>query len=460
MLDNQFEQEKLKRCIHKNPRALVLYTLNAFHIDDILLDTLMANVFDQISVFEQRDRAFIHSLIYGVIRWRSYLDHIISQLSHRDISKISMPILNVLRMGIFQMEFMDRIPDHAAVNTSVELIHVFAPQYLSRFVNGILRETIRSKEKIVWPDESSQINEFMSVKYAYPQWLIKRWINYWGVNITKNICQAGNVVPPIVLRTNTLKTNRSDLIDQLASDVQKITKTDHAPDGICVSNLKFAIVHSAAFKNGLYQVQDESAQLIGLIVSPEPGEVILDACAGRGGKTGHMAQCMNNTGTILAVDRSKEKLRSLSDEMKRLGVSIVSSYRHRWKKGLKDRLFDRVLLDAPCSGLGVIRRYPDMKWKKNQTHIMQNALQQTKLIQTIAPHVKPGGKLVYSVCSLEPEETSQVVEKFLSQNKNFIIDKQNKLILDSFIDKNGYYYFRPDIHSMDGFFAVCLIRLE
>lgn len=460
MNNNQTIQKKLKSHIHKNPRALVLYTLNAFHIDDILLDRLMLDLFDHISLFDQRDRALIHSLVYGVIRWRSCLDYMICQLSHSAISKISLPILNILRIGMFQMMFLDRIPEHAAVSTSVDLTHIFAPEYLSRFVNGILREATRSRDKFHWPDESTQQLEFLSVKYAYPKWLIQRWIIYWGVSITKDLCQAGNIVPPIILRTNTLKTERSDLIKQLASNVHHVAETCHAPDGICISNLKFAIGDTKPFINGLYQVQDEASQLVGLIVSPEPGETILDACAGRGGKTGHLAQIMKNFGTILAVDRSKEKLCNLSDEMKRLGVSIVSTCQHRWKRGLNESLFDRVLLDAPCSGLGVIRRHPDMKWKKTKTHIFQNANTQKQLLKKIASHVRPGGKLIYSVCSLEPEETSQIVENFLSQNQNFIIDKQSKLSLAPFIDQNGYYYFRPDIHFMDGFFAVCLIRLS
>jgi len=446
--------------MHKNPRGLVLYTLNAFHYEDILLDTLMMNVFDQISLFEQRDRALIHFLIYGVIRWRSYLDHIISHVSHISISKISLPILNTLRMGLFQLFFMDRIPQHAAVSSSVALVHIFSAKYLARFVNGILREAIRSNDKIHWPDETTQPVDFLSVKYAYPRWLIQRWVNQWGVRVTKDLCNAGNTVPPIILRTNTLKIERSQLIHQLASDAKNIARTVHSKDGICISNLKYAIGNTELFERGLYQVQDEAAQLVGMIISPKPGELILDACAGRGGKTGHLAQCMNNLGTIVAVDRSKEKLRVLTDEMKRLGVTIVSTSQHRWKKRMNDRLYDRVLVDAPCSGLGVIRRHPDMKWKKTKTHIIQNAKNQAKVLQTTAKHVKPGGQLVYSVCSLEPDETSHIVEKFLSQHKNFIIDTNNNNILEPFIDKKGYYFFRPDIHTMDGFFAVSLIRTQ
>jgi len=458
--NNQQIQTRLKSSGHQNPRALALFTLNAFHLDDILLDTLIFNVSDQISSYDQRDRAFIHSLVYGVIRWRSYLDHIIVQLSHRPISKIFLPILNTLRMGLFQMMFMDRIPEHAAVNTSVDLVHTFAPKYLTRFVNAVLREAVRSKDRIHIPDTTPPEPDYLSIRYAYPKWLIQRWFAYWGPDITQDLCQAGNQVPPIVLRANTLKIKRSDLIKTMASNVQSITKTSHAPDGICVSNLKCAIGNSEPFKKGLFQVQDEAAQLIGLIVAPKPGETILDACAGRGGKTGHLAQYMNNQGLIVAVDQSKEKINILSDEMKRLGITIVSTCQHRWPKALDDRLFDRVLLDAPCSGLGVIRRHPDMKWKKTEAHIFQNAKKQQKLLNRMAFHVKPGGTLVYCVCSFEPEETSQIVEKFLSQHINFTIDKKIHSILETFINIKGYYLFRPDIHLMDGFFAVSLIRSE
>jgi 16S rRNA (cytosine967-C5)-methyltransferase len=451
-------QKRIRSSANNNPRLLALFILNEFHLNDILLDTLILSEFDQISYFDQRDRALIHSLVYGVIRWRSNLDNIIRQMSHIPISKISIPILNTLRMGLFQMFFMDRIPEHACVNSSVELVLIFAPNYLGRFVNGILRETIRSKEKIHWPDETSQISEYLSIKYAYPKWMVTRWIHNWGERVARDLCLSGNSVPSIILRTNTLKIERCDLNHKLNSSAHSIENTIYSPDGISLTNLKCAIGNSHLFKKGLFQVQDEASQLIGIIVSPQPGESILDACAGRGVKTGHLAQCMNNRGSIMAVDRSKNKLQILTGEMKRLGITIVSTCQYRWKRVLEDRLFDRVLIDAPCSGLGVIRRHPDMKWKKSKDHILQNAQAQTKLLQVISQHVKPKGKLIYSVCSLEPEETYQVVEKFLSQNKNFVIEKGSHSTLEPFIDKNGYYFFRPDIHFMDGFFAVRLIH--
>ncbi|ETR74495.1 MAG: 16S rRNA (cytosine967-C5)-methyltransferase [Candidatus Magnetoglobus multicellularis str. Araruama] len=376
--NNQFIQSKLKQCITNNPRAFALFTLNEFHLNEVFLDALLNDHFCHVKGYEQRDRALIHSLVYGVIRWRLYLDFIIDQCASSGCSKIELPVLNVLRMGLFQLLFLDRIPDHAAVNTSVELIRLFAPNYLSRFVNGVLRGCIRSKGKIRWPDETTHPIDTLSVKYAYPKWLVKRWIEYKGIADTKALCRYGNEVPPIILRTNTLKTSRSHLLELLSSDFTHISKTFHSPDGICLSSIKLAVGQLDSFKKGLYQVQDEAAQLISLIVSPRPGETILDACAGRGGKTGHLAQFMNNKGTIFAVDHSSEKRHILSHEMQRLGVSIVKIRQHRWEKVLNNLLFDRVLVDAPCSGLGVIRRHPDMKWKKTQRHIFQNARQQKK----------------------------------------------------------------------------------
>ena len=418
----------------------------------------MDNLVDPPAEFNQRDRALAHSLIHGVIRWQSFLDHIICQFSKTPFQKISLPVLNILRMGLFQLMLMDRIPEHAVVNTSVDLAKIFAKPYLTRFVNGLLREVIRSKDFITWPDENQNFIEALSVKQSYPKWLLKRWHHQWGKDITKALCKAGNEIPSIILRCNTLKKNRKQLIDILTPEVRIISPTTHAPDGICISSPKHGLSTLKSFQDGMFQVQDEAAQLIGLLVSPKPNETILDACAGRGGKTGHLAQLMNNQGHILAVDRAMEKLNILSAEMTRLGVSIVSTFKYRWKKPLDNKQFDRILIDAPCSGLGVIRRHPDMKWKKTESHIQQNAQKQKQLLQSIAGHLKPHGRLVYVVCSLEPEETTEIIENFLYHHENFTIEKHNHPILEPFMDKNGYFISRPDKFSMDGFFAVCLTQ--
>jgi 16S rRNA (cytosine967-C5)-methyltransferase len=451
-------QSKLIK-VNNNPRVLSLYILNNFQIKDCLLDTLMKEAFQQASFLDQRDRSFVFSLVYGVIRWQLNLDYMIGQLSQTPFSKISIPVCNILRMGLFQIEFMDRIPNHAAVNASCELTRIFAPNYLTRFVNGILRQAIRSKGSIQWPDESKNRVKAISIQYAHPEWLVKRWINHWGIDHTKALCIAGNVIPDIVLRTNTLKISQKDLIRQLKTDVKELKPSLHAPDGICISHIRTPLDHMESFKKGYFQVQDEAAQLIGLMLSAQQGESILDACAGRGGKTAHIAQCMNNKGTITAVDQSPQKLETLASEMKRLGISIVKKIQHQWKTPLKSVYFDRILLDAPCSGLGVIRRHPDMKWKKTESYISRHKTIQSQLLEMVSIHLKPGGQMVYAVCSLEPEETTMIVDHFLSNHFDFSIVKQFNPIIDPFLSDEGYLITFPDKHHMDGFFAVCLQKM-
>ena len=449
-------QKKLASKTKKNPRVLSLLILNDFYINDCQLDTLMNDAYDIAEVFEQRDRSLFFSLVYGVIRWQLNIDFVIKQFSRIPFSKIDLPICNVLRLGFFQILFMDRIPNHSAVDTSVEITKNFAPKYLVNFVNGVLRQAIRKSESIKWPDESTNFVEFIAVNYSYPEWIIHRWIKNWGMDSTRAFCKSSNSIPPIVIRTNTIKINRKELILQLKSKVKKISETPHAPDGIRSSGLKQSFDNMDLFKKGFFQVQDEAAQLISMLVSPQPGDKILDACAGRGGKTGHLAQIMNNKGLIWAVDQSDQKLDTLKTEMKRLGVTNVKTHKHNWKKNIDKQLFDRILLDAPCSGLGVIRRHPDMKWKKNKQHILQNQEKQELLLKTISKQLKPGGTLVYAVCSLEPEETTITIEKFLSHHSNFTIEKSVNPILVNFINDKGYFLTRPDINQMDGFFAVCL----
>jgi len=439
-----------------NPRALSLYILNDFQVKDCLLDTLMNEAFYQSNSFDQRDRSFVFSLVYGVIRWQSYLDFVIQQLSRTPFSKISLPVCNVLRMGLFQVLFMDRVPDYAAVNASVALTRIFAQNYITRFVNGILRQAIRAEKSIQLPDPSDNQEKALSIQYAYPKWLVHRWIKQWGFDQAKSLCIAGNKIPDITLRTNTLKIKQDQLINALLSSAEKVESTEHVPDAICISQLNEPVDQMESFKKGLFQVQDEAAQLISLMLSAQPGESILDACAGRGGKTGHLAQCMNNQGTIYAVDQSYQKLEMLNFEMKRLGITIVQTHKHQWNKAFHSNNFDRILLDAPCSGLGVIRRHPDMKWKKNEQHIHRNHNIQTKLLEMVSSHLKPGGHLVYAVCSLEPEETTVIVNTFLTRHSHFTIKKQHDPILNTFLTDDHYLMTVPSKHHMDGFFAVCL----
>jgi 16S rRNA (cytosine967-C5)-methyltransferase len=261
-----------------------------------------------------------------------------------------------------------------------------------------------------------------------------------------------------------LKTRRETLLKFLEKDVETVARTDYAPDGIFFFNPKKSIPEIKAFEDGLFQVQDEAAQLISFLLNPQPGETVLDACAGLGGKTGHISQMMKNRGKLTAMDNNEKKLMRLQSEMHRLGVSVVTLRTHDLNDPAGNKRigeFDRILLDAPCSGLGVLRRNPDAKWSTLEQDLIRNSKRQAKFLDHLAPHVKPAGVLVYCVCSMEPEENESVIKGFLNKHKDFAIEKNPgglPVQARSLLTGNGYLKTFPHLNNMDGFFAVCMKR--
>jgi 16S rRNA (cytosine967-C5)-methyltransferase len=294
--------------------------------------------------------------------------------------------------------------------------------------------------------------------------MVKRWLDRLGVEETIKLCKANNQIPPVTLRTNTLKVAREDLHRSLTPFAREIDPTGFAPEGLALMGLKRPVGDMPSFREGLFQVQDEAAQLVGHFLDPRPDETILDACAGLGGKTGHTGQLMNNSGVIRAMDQHAGKLGSLKASMERLGISTVTTWHHDLTAPGPEDLegaFDRILLDAPCSGLGVLRRNPDTKWNKQEADLARLNDKQQGLLDALAPWVKRGGWLVYCVCSLEPEEGDRVVEDFLKRHPEFAICRSSSRLAQMdkhFVDKSGIFRTVPQKHGMDGFFAVRLQR--
>ena len=429
------------------------------------LDRIIADDIDQRDLrMTRRDRNFINVLIYGVLRWRQNLDWIIRHYSKIKFEKIQPEVLNILRLGLFQIFFLDRIPDSAAVNTSVELVGGIAPPWVVKYVNAVLRNAARSRADLPWPSVNDDPETALSVLKSFPLWLTTKWVNRFGMEETEQLCNAVNEIPPITIRTNTIKTSRDELLHVLSHETEKISKTPYSPDGICFFGPKKAVHEFSAFKKGWFQVQDEAAQLISYILSPRPNEKILDACAGLGGKTGHIAQMMENKGQIIAIDKNKEKLLRLDSEMIRLGIQNVKTFVYDLEKPLPINdigKFDKILLDAPCSGLGVIRRNPDIKWDATKKDINRFKQNQIKYLSRVSQLIKPQGFIVYAVCSIEPEENEAVITEFLKNNSCFKIYqnfKDTPINVQPFLDQNGFIRTLPHIHGMDGFFSVCLQR--
>jgi len=450
----------------QDPRQTALTVLNRLEREQITLDTLIDDVLNTTGALSKKDRALANALIYGVLRHQRRLDFIISHFSKTPIKKIDPAVRNILRLGIFQLTDMTRIPDSAAVNTSVNMAKSVAPPWVVRYVNGMLRNASRHQ------DLAAISSNDLSISQSFPRWMVNRWIKRFGPIETGDLCEAFNSIPPLTLRTNTLVTSRDDLMASIRCEdgmtgtsgktMFRMETSSVSPVAIRLYNVFKPIHRFESFKNGCFQVQDEAAQLASILLNPEPGDKVLDACAGLGGKSAHLAQLMKNKGTVIAVDINQKKLDRLDDEMKRLGISIVKPSVHDLNRPfLEDHTFDKILLDAPCSGLGVIRRNPDVKWRSSEKHINRCAERQLDFLSRISEKLKPGGTLVYTVCSMEPEENEQVIRAFLSRKNPFYVDRSiNHLTKEtaSLFDTTAYLRTFPHLHRTDGFFSVRIKR--
>jgi len=446
-------------------RNTALFILNTLDEGRKTLDRVLEeDISDKEQYLSKRDRALVNALVYGVIRRRGTLDWIIAYFSNTRLNAIDSNILNILRLGLFQVIYLDKIPVSAAVNTSVEIAKSFTSPKVVRFINAVLRNSAKDYKKVPFPDRNKDPVKALSTAKSFPEWLIIRWLDYFSLKETEALCDAINNIPPITVRTNTLKISRNKLIETLKADVGLIDYTSYSPDGVWFFKPKLPIPKIKAFEGGWFQVQDEAAQLVTYLLNPQPGETILDACAGLGGKTGHIAQMMKNKGKIVAMDKNDAKLLRHESEMKRLGISIVQTCIHNLDKPFDKNYiaeFDRVLLDAPCSGLGVLRRNPDIKWLMSKKNLIPYKEKQVKFLDTLSYLVKPSGVLVYVVCSTEPEENEEVVKVFLNKHPEFFIEKKPDGLpfnVRSLVNKNGYLKTFPHINNMDGFFSVCLTR--
>ncbi len=450
----------------KTARTASLDILNTIDQGNGTLDNILDEVLSRHPFFSKKDRALLQAVVYGVLRWRARLDWIIAHFSATRLDRIDPKVMNILRLGLFQIIYLNRIPVSAAVNTSVEMAKFVKKPYVVRFVNGLLRNAARKYQQVSYPDANQDPVTALAVQKSFPEWIVRRWLNRFGRQDTELLCDAVNTIPPLTIRCNTLKSDRKTLLKCVESDVEHAEYTTYSPTGILLSNPRRSIGKIKSFESGKFQVQDEAAQLVTFLLHPRPGETILDACAGLGGKTGHIAQMMRNQGKLIAMDNNGKKLLRLKSEMHRLGISLVTPRIHDLNDppgGEFTQKFDRILLDAPCSGLGVLRRNPDAKWRKKEQDLTRQSRRQVIFLNNLAHLVKPNGTLVYCVCSLEPEENESVINEFMNTHRNFAIESDRDKLPDkarSLLTGNGYLKTFPHFHNMDGFFAVCMKRMK
>ncbi|RDY24878.1 16S rRNA (cytosine(967)-C(5))-methyltransferase RsmB [Romboutsia maritimum] len=405
-----------------------------------------------------QDRGLATELIYGVVENKYYLDYIIDKLSKIKSQKLSICVKILLRMGIYQIAFLDSISDYAAVNETVSL----AKKYDNRssgFINAILRNVIRKREDILNVDIDDKVM-YLSTKYSYKPWLIKNWIVNFGEEFTEDLLEANNERPSIYIRTNTLKISRDELINKLNENDIKAYKVPNIEEAIRVENLK-NIENNDLFKQGLFTIQDISSMIVGKVMNPTEKSLVLDVCSAPGGKTTHIATLMNNTGTVVSRDIFDHKLKLIKSTVDRLGLTNVQI--EKQDASLEDEnsvdKFDYVLADVPCSGLGIIRRKPEIKFKEKAELKDLPNIQRT-ILDNAAKCVKVGGILIYSTCTIQENENINVINEFLQENENFELVPIKEVNVDLDNQDKGYLKIYPNIHGMDGFFISKLKRVR
>lgn len=443
-------------------RLLAHKALNSILINGTHPDTALQEAYKEIPKDSPRDRPLITEFVLGVIRWLAKLDYIINRFVKKKPSK--QEVQNLLRLGTYQLILLDGIKDHAAINETVEVANIEFGDEISGFINGTLREMLRSKARIRYPELTDDPLNHIVVEHSFPSWLVDKWILSYGVDHTLHLTGALNKVPPLTLRVNTLKTTRDELIEILKTKKVEAEPTKFSPEGIRLIT-RFDPSRIPEFKAGLFTVQDEAAQLCSYILGPEPGERVWDVCSAPGGKTTHITQLMNNTGEVIATDSSAKRLAMVEEHAGRLSQNIITTLKLDAAENISpealDGEFDRVLLDAPCSSLGTIRRNPDVKWNKTPDDPSKMSAIQYRILDNVSKFVASGGSIVYAVCTLTQEENENVCFQFLQKHDEFDLDPSfpsSFSFLDEFLDEGGFFIFDPVRHNTDGFFVAKFIR--
>lgn len=407
------------------------------------------------------DAAFAKELVFGVYREKLLLDYVIRNHSSLRLKKIDSKILMLLRMGVYQIYFMDKVPDHAAVSESVTLSKKWSRGKTPGFVNAVLRGVLRTRSVQKDIDLSAVSKDkvtYFSVKYSYPEPLTAFFLKHFGKR-TEAILNAGNKTPDLCVRVNRLRTSPHELMQKLENAGIGVKETPYTDCGLYLFG---ADEQKRKAFSADFTVQDQSSQLAALSLSPEPGDTVLDLCAAPGGKTTHIAELMENRGKIFAFDLYEKRLQAVLDAQKRLGLSIIEARAHDATVLMEEFVgkADKVLLDVPCSGLGIIRRKPDIKYKEDITDFASITQIQRSILNTAKAYVKPGGVLVYSTCTVNPAENRDMIAWFLEQNPDFhLCPIQSSHIKDALAKRaaTGMLDMFPDTDSSDGFF-VCKMQ--
>ena len=457
MLTNMEEtNESTGLNLYQGVRGLAVKILNRIDRTDAYLDKLL-EIEIKNSILVGADKALLFEIVHGVTRWQGRIDWILTGFYKGQFSKAIPNIKNALRVALYQILFLEKVPDYAAVNEAVEFVKKLQGQAAADLTNAVLRNIIRNKENIRYPNPDEDINNYLSAYFSHPNWLVKRWLARFGREETEKLLIANNNKPNLSIRVNNLVTNPTEMKSLLNSVELKFSEGKFLKEFIRMNSLT-NIADWEYFAKGYFSIQDESTGFPIKLLNVSPGMRVLDLCAAPGGKTGFLADEMKNTGEIVALDKFESRLKILEKNLTRLKVTnvvpkIIDAADFEDQAG-----FDRVLIDAPCSGLGTLTKKPDLKWKRDLGDIRKIVNIQYDLLKKGASLVKENGFIVYSTCTIEPEENFELIKKFLSENPNFALVNAGQELPKAVVDDNGCVATLPHVHGIDGAFAAKLIR--
>lgn len=439
--------------VYSGPRGTAVKILNRIERSDSYLDKLLDAELRSEDMNEL-DRGLMNEIVTGVVRWKMKLDWVLTGFFHGNFTKAETNIKNALRVALYQIQFLDRVPHSAAVNEAVEFIKQMRGQKAADLVNAILRNIIRNIENIRYPDPEEDKIRNLAVTESHPIWMTKRWVERYGYDDAKRMMEANNAIPDLALRVNRLKGDFNYFLSLLEKHQLQYSRSWYIDYFVRVQHMA-GIGGSELFQQGYFSVQDESAGIPVLLLDPKPGERVIDLCSAPGGKTTFIGELMKNSGEIIAVDRYETRLHLVKNACQRLGITNVHLIADDGAI-IEIPPADKVLVDAPCSGLGVLSKKPDAKWQREADDIPKLVHLQKSLIENSAKLVKSGGVLVYSTCTIEPEENVDLIKEFLAQHSEFSIESASNIIHQDLVGNQGQVETFRHRHGMDGSFSVRL----
>jgi 16S rRNA (cytosine967-C5)-methyltransferase len=445
----------------KNVREVIVDILLQVERNQAYSNLLLNQAIKQHQV-SSKDVGLLTEIVYGTLQRKLTLDYLLKPYV-KNPKKVEDWVITLLRMTVYQMHYLTRVPDRAAIFEAVEIAKKRGHKGIASMVNGVLRSLQRNGVNPL--DEIENPIERLSIEMSFPKWMIKRWVEQYGIDETRELCLATLQPPVSSARINSSITTADEVVKMLKEEGLEVTLGSLSEDAVTIERGNFA--NTTAFKEGFLTIQDESSMLVSRVLGPEKNDIILDSCAAPGGKTTHIAELLQNTGKVVSVDLHDHKVKLINEQVNRLKLSNVETIAmdsRKLSEKFQHETFDRILVDAPCSGLGVIRRKPDIKYQKREKDIQDLASIQTTILDSIAPLVKKGGTLVYSTCTMDKEENDDVVERFLERHSNFKRNPQLNERLPMKIrgnaeHKDGQIQILPHHFGTDGFFIASLRRL-